>query len=118
MRTRFALPIVVSFIIAVPAVSFAQTDSMGMKGQADQGSQQLHQKMRSGMESMQAMKPTGNVDKDFAMMMKMHHQQALYMAEIELRNGKSQEMRDMAQMIITAQKKEIAQFDKWLAANK
>ncbi|WP_225132357.1 DUF305 domain-containing protein [Bradyrhizobium sp. NBAIM20] len=40
------------------------------------------------------------------------------MAEIELRNGKSQEMRDMAQMIITAQKKEIAQFDKWLAANK
>lgn len=28
MRTRFALPIVVSFIIAVPAVSFAQTDSV------------------------------------------------------------------------------------------
>ena len=118
MRTRFALPLVVSFFIALPAVTFAQTDCMGMKGQADQGSQQLHQKMKSGMEGMQAMKPTGNVDKDFAMMMKMHHQQALDMAEIELRNGKSQEMRDMAQSIITAQKKEIAQFDKWLAANK
>ncbi len=118
MRNRLAVPLVVSFLMAVPALSFAQTDAMGMKGQADQGSQQLHQKMKTGMESMQAMKPMGNGDKDFAMMMKMHHQQALDMAEIELRNGKSQEMRDMAQMIITAQKKEIAQFDKWLAANK
>lgn len=40
------------------------------------------------------------------------------MAEIELRHGKSQEMRDMAQKIEAAQRKEIEQFDKWLAANK
>ena len=32
---------------------------------------------------MQAMKRTGDTDKDFAMMMKLHHQQALDMARAE-----------------------------------
>ena len=31
------------------------------------------------MQKMNAMKPTGDTDKDFAMMMTMHHQQALEM---------------------------------------
>ena len=40
------------------------------------------------------------------------------MAEIALANGKSPEMTTMAKQIIVAQKKEIAQFDKWLAKQK
>lgn len=60
----------------------------------------------------------GNVDKDFALMVRMYHQQAVEMAEIQRRHGKLPELRDMAQQILTSQRKQIAQFDKWLAANK
>ncbi|MDP3252474.1 MAG: DUF305 domain-containing protein [Hydrogenophaga sp.] len=40
------------------------------------------------------------------------------MAEMQLKTGKSPEMKAMAKQIIVAQKKEIAQFDKWLAKQK
>lgn len=71
--------------------------------------------MTKGMDSMKTMQMSGDMDKDFAMMMKMHHQQALDMAQIEIAHGKSPEMKAMAKKIVAAQKKEIAQFDKWLA---
>ena len=62
-----------------------------------------------------AMKSSGNVDVDFAAMMRVHHQSAVTMAEAELQNGKDPQMRAMAKDIIRAQKKEIAAFDKFLA---
>jgi len=78
----------------------------------------MKQSMMKGMDGMQKMQMSGDVDKDFAMMMKMHHQQALNMAQMELDNGKSPEMKAMAKQIIAAQKKEIAMFDQWLAKQK
>ena len=66
-------------------------------------------------DTMMAMKTSGNTDVDFAMMMRVHHQSAITMAEAELQNGKDPQMRVMAQDIIRAQKKEIATFDKFLA---
>jgi len=60
------------------------------------------------------MKMTGNVDVDFAMMMRIHHLGAIDMAEAELRGGKDPQMKKMAKSIIAAQKKEIATFDKFL----
>lgn len=82
----------------------------GMMGPAD-----MKQSMKAGMDGMQQMHSSGDTDKDFAMMMKMHHQQALDMAEMELAHGKSIELKAMARKIIAGQKKEIAQFDRWLA---
>jgi uncharacterized protein (DUF305 family) len=66
------------------------------------------------MESMRQMKPTGDTDKDFARMMKMHHQQALEMAKVEVQHGKSPELEAMAQKIIKEQRKEIEKLDRWL----
>jgi|GEM_PF-1552709 uncharacterized protein (DUF305 family) len=71
------------------------------------GSDSLTHSMQDGMKKMDAMKMTGDVDKDFAMMMKMHHQQALDMAQIEIDQGKSPEMKAMAKNIISAQKKKL-----------
>ena len=82
------------------------------------GSDGMKQSMMMGMDGMQKMQMTGDTDKDFAMMMKMHHQQAVDMAQIELKDGKSPAMKKMAKQIISAQKKEIAIFDKWLATAK
>lgn len=60
----------------------------------------------------------GDTDRDFAMMMKMHHQAAMDMAQMELKSGKDPKMKEMANQIIAAQQKEIREFDSWLAKGK
>lgn len=71
--------------------------------------------MKGHSEKMASMQMMGNTDMDFAMMMRVHHQGAIDMAQAELRDGKDPEMRKVAKAIIAAQKKEIAQLDKFLA---
>ncbi len=78
----------------------------------------MKQSMMGGMDALHKMPMSGDTDKDFAMMMKIHHQGALDVALMELNHGKSPEMKAMAKSIIAAQKKEIAQFDRWLAEHK
>lgn len=63
----------------------------------------------SGMASK-----TGNVDYDFALNMRRHHQLGLEMAQYQVENGKDAEMVGMAQEIIHAQKQEITRIDEWL----
>lgn len=114
-------------LIAFMGVS-AQAQSTATTGQVTMPLGDMHKgangphdmkgSMMMGMDEMQKMPMSGDTDKDFAMMMKIHHQQALNMAEMQLKTGKSPEMKAMAKQIIVAQKKEIAQFDKWLAKQK
>jgi len=78
----------------------------------------MKKSMKMGMDSMQNMPMSGDTDKDFAMMMKMHHEQGVEMAQMELANGKSPAMKAIAKNIISAQKKEIAEFEKWLSKHK
>ena len=82
------------------------------------GSDDMKKSMMMGIDSMNKMPMSGDTDKDFAMMMKNHHQQAVGMSEMQLAHGKSPEMKAMAKQIISAQKKEIAKFDKFLAKQK
>ena len=51
---------------------------------------------------------TGNPDRDFARMMIPHHQGAIDMALAELRYGKDQRLKRLAQGIIVDQQQEIA----------
>ena len=55
-----------------------------------------------------AVAPTGDVDRDFVAMMNPHHQGAIDMAVIELRYGKNEQLRRIAQEIIVDQMQEIA----------
>lgn len=84
-------------------------------GAMPHGAKQMHEAMRAGMQKMQAMQPSGDTDRDFAMMMRMHHQQAVDMAQVQLQHGKSDELKAMARKMIQDQQKEIAQLDQWLA---
>jgi hypothetical protein len=61
-------------------------------------------KMMSAMEA----KPTGDIDRDFVAMMAPHHQGANDMAVLELRYGKNEQLRRIAQEIIVSQMQEIA----------
>ena len=100
-------------------MSKEQHEAMSAKGDAkSMDSMDMHKSMMKGMKDMEAMKSSGNVDHDFAMMMKMHHQSALDMAEVELQQGKDAKMRSMAKKIIESQKKEIKEFDQWMAKQK
>jgi uncharacterized protein (DUF305 family) len=82
---------------------------------AAKANMEAHQKM---MDAMNGMKPTGDADKDFVMMMIPHHQGAIDMAEVELKYGKDPELKKMAKEIIADQKKEIGEMKKWQSANK
>ena len=86
-------------------------------GAADMKSMDMKGMLKDNNEKMSSMKMTGNADVDFAMMMRIHHLGAIDMAQAELRDGKDPQMKKMATAIIAAQKKEIAQFDKFLAKN-
>lgn len=90
--------------------------SMDMKGMDSKG-MDMRAMMKNNDDKMASMKMTGNADVDFAMMMRVHHQGAIDMAEAELRDGKDAQMRKLAKNIIAAQKKEIAQLDKFLTKN-
>ena len=90
--------------------------SMDMKGMDGKG-MDMKSMMKGNNDQMASMKMTGNADVDFAMMMRVHHQGAIDMAQAELRDGKDGQMRKLATNIIAAQKKEIAQLDKFLAKN-
>ena len=90
-----------------------QNKSMDMKGM-DMKGMDMKSMMKNNDDKMASMKMTGNADVDFAMMMRVHHQGAIDMAEAELRDGKDAQMRKLATNIISAQKKEIAQLDKFL----
>ena len=60
------------------------------------------------MHRAMAASPTGDPDRDFATMMIPHHQGAVEMAEAELRFGKDERLRRLAQGIIVEQRQEIA----------
>jgi uncharacterized protein (DUF305 family) len=53
-------------------------------------------------------RPSGDVDADFAAMMIPHHWGAIEMAQAELRYGRNERLRRMAQEIIVTQQQEIA----------
>ena len=64
--------------------------------------------MEQMMKAMGAMRPSGDADRDFVAMMIPHHQSAIDMAQAELRYGKNEQLRRMAQEIVVTQQQEIA----------
>jgi uncharacterized protein (DUF305 family) len=63
--------------------------------------------MTKMMKAM-AVKPSGDVDRDFVATMVPHHQGAIEMAQAELRYGHNEQLRRIAQEIIVDQTQEVA----------
>ncbi|WP_245220231.1 DUF305 domain-containing protein [Pusillimonas caeni] len=106
--------------LPAPAQSTAtQSNQPSMKSETAKNgiSMDMQGSMMEMRKSMDAMKPSSDIDYDFAAMMRVHHQGAVDMAELELKKGQDPEMKQMAKEIIADQKKEIAKFDEWLAAH-
>ena len=100
---------------ALPSLA-ADAANAGQMQSSDKSSPSMamKQSMSGMMKGMQEMPMSGDTDRDFAAMMKVHHQGAIDMAQAELASGKDPQLRKMAQNIISAQKKEIKEFDDWM----
>ena len=62
----------------------------------------------SKMMAAMTLEPSGDVDADFVASMVPHHQGAIEMAQAELRYGRNEQLRRIAQEIIVDQTQEIA----------
>jgi hypothetical protein len=95
--------------IAAMLVTVFAASSVAAPG-ADPGAAAFAQENDLAMDRMMAdmvVKPSGDVDRDFAAMMIPHHQGAIDMAVAELRHGRNEQLRRIAQEIIVEQQQEI-----------
>ena len=99
------------FAFALPPLAFAHEahpSTQAAAATSDESSflRENEAAMTKMMNDMAA-KPTGDIDRDFVAMMAPHHQGAIDMAIIELRYGKNEQLRRIAQEIIVDQLQEI-----------
>ena len=106
--------------LAMPA--FAQ-DAGGHAGHdmskgsmSDSASTQAFMEASKKMHGNMAIDYSGDADVDFVRGMIPHHQGAIDMAKVELEHGKDPDLRKLAEEIIKAQEKEIAEMQAWLKA--
>lgn len=119
MKTNILVVAIASALIGAGTLVSVQT--LAQPGQYS-GPTQAHSssasmRIHKAMMSMGSMKMTGDVDRDFAMMMAEHHENAVKMMDIYLKNGKSSTLKDMARKMRAAQTKEIAQLRKHAKMN-
>lgn len=109
-KAIFAARVLIAF--ALPPIVFAHDAHPRVATAAASAGEQAFLKdneaaMTKMMDGMAA-KPSGDIDRDFAAMMIPHHQGAIDMAVLELRDGKNEQLRRIAQEIIVDQLQEIA----------
>ena len=79
-----------------------------LSSQSNAASMEMRKAMMQG-QSM-SMPMTGDVDKDFATMMTMHHQWAIKMVDVLLEHGDNASLKALAQRMKSGQQKEITEL--------
>ncbi len=96
-------------LITRRAATFAFTVAiMGCRGGSDQPLVAAGNAATQQMTKAMAIRPSGDADCDFVALMVAHHEGAIAMAQAELRYGKNEQLRRMAQEIVVTQQQEIA----------
>ena len=93
---------------ALPPLAFAQEPHPPAISAAESAFLKENDAAMTKMMNDMAAKPSGDIDRDFVAMMAPHHQGAIDMAVIELRYGRNEQLRRIAQEIIVDQMQEIA----------
>ena len=106
-----------TLLIATLLASPVFADEMAASGQSPSAADDALMRSMEGMMKGMHVKPTGNADKDFVLMMLPHHQGAVDMAKVELQYGKDPALRKLATDIVAAQEQEIALMRAWLVGN-
>lgn len=106
-RPRMALP-ASALAIALPMVILASAWVFAAASGDEAAFLAENEAAMSKMMAAMVVKPSGDVDRDFVAAMVPHHQGAIEMAQAELRHGRNEQLRRMAQEIIVDQLQEIA----------
>ena len=93
------------------------SDANASSSHSDQFSSEMNSAMEDMESKMKNMKMTGNLDHDFATMMIDHHQGAIDMAEVEKKHGNVQDVKTLAEKIITDSQKDISDLKTWLTSH-
>jgi hypothetical protein len=108
-KAVFAARVLIAF--ALPPLAFAHDAHPASSPAASVEESAFLKENDAAMTKMMndmAAKPSGDIDRDFTAMMIPHHQGAIDMAVIELRYGKNEQLKRIAQEIIVDQLQEIA----------
>lgn len=100
----------------MPAMAGLDMSGMDMSGMDESQQENMKAMMEMHPAMMQGMM-ADDPDVAFACGMIAHHRGAIDMAEVELKYGDDDEMKQMAQKIIDDQTREIAEFTAWLEAS-
>lgn len=84
-----------------------------LAGEHGSGQMEGHGSMETSESDMSKLKTASPFDREFIDMMIPHHESAVKMAEEELAKGENKALRALAQDIIDAQKREIAEMREW-----
>lgn len=99
-----------------PAHSNTAGDSTA-GGTGNMAGQSMMDLMEKNRDQMKEMRSLGSNDKDFAALMKIHHTGSLEMARLQIAQGTNQQVKDMAQKMITEQQREIGELDAFLSGS-
>ena len=111
MKRIVSIVAIVSHLLMTSLTLIAQQNNMA-------ASNAMMKSMMSGMNKMMGMKMTGDPDHDFAMMLKMHHQSAVEMADMEMKQGKNAQVKAMASKIKESNQKDIKALDQFMSSHK
>jgi uncharacterized protein (DUF305 family) len=109
---RLLIPLALIPAFAAPATQHSSHAQRSTPADAPywEGLMESMTRMHAAMSST---RPSANADTDFVALMLPHHQAAIDMAKIELTFGKDEQLRRLAQEIVTDQESEIQLMTLW-----